>query len=156
MNGSSCSSLRHPPFHCADSILEPLEHRTRNDCVTDIELDNLIDFGNRSNVAVMQPMAGIDDEAKLMAIAGGADDALEFLLLPYTIRIRVAARMQLNDGRACGYRRIELRRLRIDKQRYSDARFRKLTACVTHFIQLAHNVQTALCCKFFPFFRYEA
>jgi hypothetical protein len=64
--------------------------------------------------------------------------------------------MQLNDGRARGDRSIELCRLGIDKQRCSNASFRELAAGVTHFIQLAGNIQTAFCGEFFTFFRDQA
>jgi hypothetical protein len=124
--------------------------------VTDIELDDLFDFGNRCDVAIMESMACIDDEADIVAIMGSARDALELLFLLFAPGIRVTARMQFDDGRTGSNCRIELCRLGIDKQRCTDTGFRKLAACVTHFVQLPGNIQTAFCCQLLAILGYQA
>ena len=103
----------------------------------------------------MKPVACIDCQSETITIFGRDPDTFEFTALLVTFSIGITAGMQLDDRRANRYGRIELQRIRIDKQGHADTGVSQARASVTHCIDLAVDVEASLGRELFTFLRNE-
>ena len=93
--------------------------------MTDIEFHDLRNACNAADIAVVQAMTRVHDQAKFCTDPRGGNDALQLLLLRIALGIGVAAGVQFDDGRTGRYRSLELESVRINEQRNTYASLRQ-------------------------------
>ena len=113
----------HQVLHIAHRLGQTVEDRARHDRVADVEFDDLRDGGDRLDVVIVEPMSGVDGQARGDAakLRGGAQP-FELARARGARGFGVGAGMQLDHRRARAPRRLDLRVIRIDEQRHADAR----------------------------------
>ena len=100
----------------------------RNDGVTDVQLCNLRDFGDRLDVVIVQPVTGIDLQAQAGRVDRGCADALQ-LLTGIGSGFGIGAGVNLDDRRAGGACRLDLDAVCCNEQRDADAGVSQCPAC---------------------------
>src|SRR5437899_2011164 len=67
------SCLDQACVHVAYRLLQPDEYGAGDDAVTDVQLDHVVDLGDRSDVLVVQPVPGVQREAPGHGLGAGED-----------------------------------------------------------------------------------
>jgi hypothetical protein len=84
-----------------------------------------------------------------------AANAFELFLLFVAFCVGIASGVQLDHGRTCLGRSLDLLIIGIDKQRHTNIMTRQLVDCGTHFIEVADHIKAALSGHFLPTLRYQ-
>src|SRR5262245_54856325 len=109
--------------------------------MTDIELCDLGNGSDWLNVAIVQPVAGVDLHSQACRVSGRRFDPIQ---LPFdtlgVFGFRVTSGMNLHNRRPRLPGRVDLIAVRRDEQRHSDASLREPAARFAYVLELTHDV----------------
>ena len=122
MRRARSARFDHQALHLRHCARHAVDQRARDDGVSDVQLDDLADRGDRLHVVIVHAMAGVHGQPEAARVPGRIAEPLQLARLTLAARVGIRARVQLDDRRTDTRRRFELRRIRIDEQRDADAR----------------------------------
>ena len=80
------SAFQHHCLHLCHGIIHAIKDRAGDNGMTDIQLLQLGDGGDRLDVVIVETMAGVHLQAQAMAVFHGMDDLLQLLVAPFSQR----------------------------------------------------------------------
>src|SRR5258707_6235262 len=108
--------LVHQRAHALDSAVEAAEDRLAHEEVTDIELDDRGNGGDRSHRLVAEAVAGVAFETDRLRMGRRLQESRQLALPRGTFCLAIGARMKLDHRRAELAGGVELGRLGIDEE----------------------------------------
>src|ERR1022692_562031 len=114
--GALAARREHQVLHLAHRRGQALEHGARDDRVTDVQLDDLRNRRDGSDVVVIEAMPGVDGQSQGCGNSRARALSFEFAGFESTAGLGIGARMQFDHRGAGPLCRLDLRRIGVYEQ----------------------------------------